>query len=174
MYYVYDPYRVLKPLKRAGPRGSGRWKVITWEDLIKCIVDGCVIEETGERLPGIRDLFTYGVLKQAGFEDPNKVLAEMKKDVDNLLKIASDPKTTYDDVVKAIEDFKAKWSKTLGEKGLKLEDVLIDPDRPDLGPKANMLVWMRGRGQDNADTFYRRWVYAFGSVNWLATPRLAS
>jgi tetrathionate reductase subunit A len=167
VYYVYDPYRVLKPLKRAGPRGSGKWKVITWEELIKCIVDGCEIEETGERLPGIRDLFTYGVLKQAGFEDPNKVLAEMKKDVDNLLKIASDPKTTYDDIVKAIEDFKAKWSKILGEKGLKLEDVLIDPDRPDLGPKANMVVWMRGRGQDNADTFYRRWIYAFGSVNWL-------
>ena len=58
MYYVYDPYRVLKPLKRAGPRGSGKWKVITWEDLIKCIVDGCVIEETGEKLPGIRDLIT--------------------------------------------------------------------------------------------------------------------
>jgi anaerobic selenocysteine-containing dehydrogenase len=24
IHYVYDPYRVLKPLKRAGPRGSGK------------------------------------------------------------------------------------------------------------------------------------------------------
>ncbi|MEM4448223.1 MAG: molybdopterin dinucleotide binding domain-containing protein [Fervidicoccaceae archaeon] len=167
IYYVYDPYRVLKPLKRAGPRGSGKWKTISWEELIKCIVDGCTIEETGERIPGIRDLFTYGVLKQAGFEDPNSVLSDMKKDVDNLMKIAADTQTTYDDLVNAIEEFKAKWSKILGEKGLKLEDVLIDPNRPDLGPKANMLVWFRGRGQDNADVFYRRWVRSLGSVNWL-------
>lgn len=46
------PYRVLKPLKRAGPRGSGKWKTISWEELIKCIVDGCTIEETGEKYPG--------------------------------------------------------------------------------------------------------------------------
>jgi anaerobic selenocysteine-containing dehydrogenase len=119
------------------------------------------------KIPGIRDLFTYGVLNQAGFEDPDSVLSDMKKDVDSLMKIAADTKTTYDDLVNAIEEFKAKWSKILGEKGLKLEDVLIDPNRPDLGPKANMLVWYRGRGQDNADVFYKRWVQSLGSVNWL-------
>ncbi|MGC9130886.1 MAG: molybdopterin dinucleotide binding domain-containing protein [Pyrobaculum sp.] len=166
IHYVYDPYRILKPLKRAGPRGSGKWKVITWEQLIDEIVNGGVIEETGERLPGLREFFVYGKLKEAGFEDPNAVLAEMKKDVDNIMNIAKDPNKTYDDVIKAVEEFKAKWSKTLGEKGLKLEDVLIDPDRPDLGTRANMVMYLRGRGQSHTDEFSLRWINAFGSVNW--------
>ena len=165
IHYVYDPYRVLKPLKRAGPRGSGKWKEITWEQLIDEVVNGGVIEETGERLPGLKEFFVYGKLREAGF-DPNAVLSEMKKDVDSILNIARDPKTTYDDVVKAIEEFKAKWQQRLGEKGLKLEDVLIDPDRPDLGTKANQVMYLRGRGQPHTDYFSQRWLYAFGSVNW--------
>lgn len=28
---VYDPYRIQKPLKRAGPRGSGKWQTISWD-----------------------------------------------------------------------------------------------------------------------------------------------
>lgn len=28
---VYDPERVLTPLKRTGPRGSGQWEPVTWE-----------------------------------------------------------------------------------------------------------------------------------------------
>jgi len=28
---VYDPYRIQHPLKRVGPRGSGRWQTITWD-----------------------------------------------------------------------------------------------------------------------------------------------
>lgn len=28
---VYDPYRIQHPLKRDGPRGSGRWKTISWD-----------------------------------------------------------------------------------------------------------------------------------------------
>ena len=28
---LYDPYRVQHPLRRVGPRGSGRWETITWE-----------------------------------------------------------------------------------------------------------------------------------------------
>ncbi|MFN7105970.1 MAG: molybdopterin-dependent oxidoreductase, partial [Pyrobaculum sp.] len=167
IHYVYDPYRVVKPLRRAGPRGSGKWKTITWEELIKCTVEGCEIPETGERLPGLKDFFVYGKLRDAGFEDPNAVLSAIKKDVDAIMAVAKDPNKTYDDLVKAIKDFKTKWGKTLGEKGLKLEDILIDPDRPDLGTRANMVIWLRGRGQDNADIFYRRWLFAFGSVNWL-------
>ncbi|MFN3804669.1 MAG: molybdopterin dinucleotide binding domain-containing protein [Pyrobaculum sp.] len=167
IHYLYDPYRVVKPLRRAGPRGSGKWKTVTWEELIKCVVDGCVIPETGERLPGLKEFFIYGKLRDAGFEDPNAVLSAMKKDVDAIMTVAKDPAKTYDDLVKAVEEFKAKWGKTLGEKGLKLEDILIDPNRPDLGTRANMVIWLRGRGQDNADVFYRRWTFALGSVNWL-------
>ncbi len=37
---LYDPYRILRPLKRTGPRGSGRFKTITWEQLIDETVNG--------------------------------------------------------------------------------------------------------------------------------------
>jgi anaerobic selenocysteine-containing dehydrogenase len=167
IHYVYDPYRVLKPLKRAGPRGSGKWKVISWEQLIKEVVEGGVIEETNEKLPGLKEFFVYGKLKAAGFEDPNKVLSDIKKDVDSIMTIAKDPAKTYDELVKAIDDFKSKWNNILGEKGLKLDDILIDPNRPDLGTKANMVAWIRGRGQPHADPFYQRFIFAIGSVNWL-------
>uniref|UniRef100_E6PPK4 Putative Molybdopterin oxidoreductase n=1 Tax=mine drainage metagenome TaxID=410659 RepID=E6PPK4_9ZZZZ len=37
---AYDPYRVLVPLKRVGPRGSGQWKPITWDTLITEVTEG--------------------------------------------------------------------------------------------------------------------------------------
>jgi len=167
IHYLYDPYRIIKPLKRAGPRGSGKWKEISWEQLIREVVEGGVIEETGERLPGLKEIFVYGRLRDAGFEKPGEILSAMKKDVDELLAKAADKKVTAEDFEVLLKDFKEKWSKILGEKGLKLEDVLVDPDNPDLGTKANQLVYMRGRGQDNADVFTNRFITAFGSVNWL-------
>lgn len=167
IHYVYDPYRVVKPLKRAGPRGSGKWKVISWEQLIRETVEGGVIEETGERLPGLKDFFVYGKLKQAGVEDPNALLSEIKKDVDGILAKAKDKNVSYEELVKAIDEFKSKWSYRLAQVGLRLEDILIDPDRPDLGFLSNKIVFYRGRGQGHADYFYQRWTYALGSVNWL-------
>lgn len=167
IHYVYDPYRITRPLKRAGPRGSGKWKEISWEQLVKEVVDGGVIEETGERLPGIRQIFVYGLLRDAGFDNPSDILSSLKKDVDELVAKAADKKVTKEEFEALLTSFKEKWSKILGEKGLRLEDVLIDPENPDLGTKANMLVYMRGRGQDNADTFTNRFIKAFGSVNWM-------
>ncbi|BAJ49924.1 molybdopterin oxidoreductase, molybdopterin binding subunit [Candidatus Caldarchaeum subterraneum] len=167
IHYVYDPYRVLKPLKRAGPRGSGKWKTISWEQLVKEVVEGGVIDETGERLPGLKNFFVYGRLKETGVENPNTLLAEIKKDVDSLVAKAKDKNVGIEELTAAIEGFKEKWTTKLGEYGLRLEDVLIDPDRPDLGFLANKIVFVRGRGQGHADYFYQRWVYALGSVNWL-------
>jgi anaerobic selenocysteine-containing dehydrogenase len=167
IHYLYDPYRVLKPLKRAGPRGSGKWKEISWEQLIKEIVEGGVIEETGERLPGLREIFVYGKLRDAGFENPNEVLSAIKMNVDELVAKAADKAVSAEEFEGLVKAFKEKWNKILGEKGLKLGDILIDPDNPDLGTKANQLVYMRGRGQDNADTFSNRFITAFGNVNWL-------
>ncbi|GBC69583.1 Tetrathionate reductase subunit A [archaeon HR01] len=167
IHYVYDPYRVVKPLKRAGPRGSGKWKVISWEQLIREVIEGSVVEETGERLPGLKDFFIYGKLKGAGVEDPNTILSEMKKDIDGLMAKAKDENVSYEELLAAIEEFKSRWSSNLAQFGLGLGDVLIDPDRPDLGFLANKIVFYRGRGQGHADYFYQRWTYALGSVNWL-------
>src|SRR5271155_4939658 len=35
---TYHPDRVKNPLQRTGPRGSGQWKEITWDDAIKQLV----------------------------------------------------------------------------------------------------------------------------------------
>lgn len=37
---LYDPCRITMPLKRTGPRGSNRWTPISWDQLIKEVVEG--------------------------------------------------------------------------------------------------------------------------------------
>jgi anaerobic selenocysteine-containing dehydrogenase len=37
---LYDPFRVAVPIKRIGPRGSGKWQTITWKQAIAEIVAG--------------------------------------------------------------------------------------------------------------------------------------
>jgi anaerobic selenocysteine-containing dehydrogenase len=58
---VYDPDRVLYPMRRTGPRGSGQWKRISWDEAVS--------ELTG-RIKKLRDagtpekfLFHYGRMK---------------------------------------------------------------------------------------------------------------
>lgn len=61
---VYDPNRILTPLKRAGKRGEGKWKPITWEQAIQETVEGGqLFQEIGEEnfiegLRQVRDLKT--------------------------------------------------------------------------------------------------------------------
>lgn len=38
--YMYNPYRIIKPLKRSGPRGSGKFEPIEWEQMISEIAEG--------------------------------------------------------------------------------------------------------------------------------------
>jgi len=45
---LYDPFRVAKPLKRVGPRGSGKWKAIPWEQAVAEIVGGGNLFGEGE------------------------------------------------------------------------------------------------------------------------------
>ncbi len=58
---VYDPDRILFPMKRTGPRGSGRWKRITWDE---------ALQELGGKLKALKDrgepekfMFHYGRMK---------------------------------------------------------------------------------------------------------------
>jgi tetrathionate reductase subunit A len=57
--YLYNPYRLLRPLKRSGPRGSGKFAPIAWEQLVKEIVAGgrlfASIGDDGH-YPGVREL----------------------------------------------------------------------------------------------------------------------
>ncbi|GIU16036.1 thiosulfate reductase PhsA [Shewanella sp. MBTL60-007] len=36
---LYDPHRLVKPIKRTGPRGSGQWQEIEWEEAYQLIAD---------------------------------------------------------------------------------------------------------------------------------------
>jgi tetrathionate reductase subunit A len=106
--YLYDPYRIHLPLKRTGPRGSGRFEPIPWEQLIEEIVEG-------------------GRLFESIGED---------RDVEGLRALHStDP---------------------------------IDPDTPELGPRANQVVWNTGRGQPGRQEFIERFLDAYGSVNYVS------
>ncbi|OGP65459.1 MAG: hypothetical protein A3K22_03850 [Deltaproteobacteria bacterium RBG_16_42_7] len=40
VYALYSPFRLQHPLKRVGPRGSGKWKAIPWTQAIKEICYG--------------------------------------------------------------------------------------------------------------------------------------
>ena len=57
---IGSPHRVLKCLKRAGPRGSGKWKTISFEKLVEEVCEGGDLFGEGhvEGLRAIRDLKT--------------------------------------------------------------------------------------------------------------------
>ncbi|MFZ5868902.1 MAG: molybdopterin-dependent oxidoreductase [Thermodesulfobacteriota bacterium] len=40
VFALYSPFRLQHPLKRMGPRGSGKWQAISWEQAIKEICHG--------------------------------------------------------------------------------------------------------------------------------------
>ncbi|MDP2852376.1 MAG: molybdopterin-dependent oxidoreductase, partial [Gallionella sp.] len=40
IYALYSPARLKHPLKRVGPRGSGKWKTISWDQALTEICDG--------------------------------------------------------------------------------------------------------------------------------------
>lgn len=65
---LYDAYRVTQPLKRVGPRGSGKWKTISWDEALQEIVFGSPDLGT----PGLKDLWAY-VPEEEVKEDWDKV-----------------------------------------------------------------------------------------------------
>lgn len=57
--YVDNPYRIVRPMKRSGPRGSGRFEPIEWETMIQELSEGGqLFAHLGEnrRVPGIKEL----------------------------------------------------------------------------------------------------------------------
>ena len=134
---LYDPYRLRKVLKRAGPRGNGQWQSIDFDKAIDEVVNGGDIFGEGP-VAGLKDVYAL--------RDP-KVAADMAADVDKIKKRQM-----------TVADFKAKHAAHL--------DTLIDPEHPDLGPKNNQLVFMPGRINRGRVHFAKRWLHdAFGSVS---------
>ena len=124
-------------LKRAGPRGSGKWQTIEFDQAIDEIVNGGDLFGDGP-VPGLMDIFVL--------RDPD-LAAEMAADVEAI-----------EGGEMTVAEFKRKHSANL--------DVLIDPDHPDLGPKNNQFVFMPGRiehGRKELDKWFTN--DSFGSVN---------
>lgn len=162
---LYDPYRIIKVLKRAGPRGSNKWKVISFDEAIKEIVEGGYLfkdvpGEESRYVPGFKDLWVWGIVRAKG-GDPAQLSLEMKNDINNIIKARGEEKANL------VESFKSKWAAKLAEYGLKLEDIFIDPDHPDFGTLANQFVFLAGRIEHGRKEFSKRFVIdAFGSINW--------
>uniref|UniRef100_E6QMN8 Molybdopterin oxidoreductase n=1 Tax=mine drainage metagenome TaxID=410659 RepID=E6QMN8_9ZZZZ len=140
----YDPYRLRKVLKRAGPRGSNKWKAIPFDQAVAEITDGGrLFAEIGEErnVSGFKDVF---VLRDAA-------LAKS---------MAADVGFLRGGTMK-VEQFQAKYQDHLS--------VLIDPNQPDLGPKNNQFVFMGGRIAPDREVYAQRFTFGgLGSVNWYA------
>ncbi len=64
---AFDPYRITVPLKRTGPRGSGQWRPIAWQQLLDEVVEGGkIFADTGDPVSadievlGFRGLYAKG------------------------------------------------------------------------------------------------------------------
>ncbi|MEA3548800.1 MAG: molybdopterin-dependent oxidoreductase [Thermodesulfobacteriota bacterium] len=62
--YVYNPYRIIKPLKRSGKRGSGKFEPIEWEQMIEEISGG------GKLFAHLGEERHVGGLKQLNSDEP--------------------------------------------------------------------------------------------------------
>jgi len=139
---LYDPYRIVKVLKRNGPRGANQWKIIPFDQAIAEIVEGgqlfAGIGET-RQVEGLKSLFSLS--------DP-QIAADLGKDAKE---VAAGKMT--------VAEFKNRHAQNL--------DALIDPDHPDLGLKANQFVLQAGRIEHGRKEFAKRFVNnSFGSVNF--------
>ncbi len=139
---LYDPYRIVKVLKRKGPRGSNKWEVISFDQAIDEIVNGgYLFKHIGENryVPGLKDIYALR---------DSKLSKAMAKDAKAVAKGKM-----------SVSDFKKKYRDHL--------DVLIDPNHPDLGPKNNQLVLQFGRIEHGRKELAKRWLGgSFGSVNF--------
>lgn len=144
---LYDPYRIVKVLKRAGKRGSNKWKVISFDEAIKEITEGGkLFADIGENrhIDGLKDVWA---LRDA------KVAKAMSKKVKEILDEKDKQKKKA-----LVEEFKSEFKDNL--------DKLIDPEHPDLGPKNNQFVFMWGRMKAGRSELVGRFVKdAFGSSN---------
>ena len=139
---LYDPYRIVKVLKRNGPRGANKWKVIPFKQAITEIVEGGkLFSEIGEsrHVGGLKDIYA---------SHDSALTSAMAKDAKS---VASGKMS--------VQAFKVKHAAHL--------DALIDPNHPDLGLKNNQFIFQAGRIEHGRKEFGKRFVHnSFGSVNF--------
>ncbi len=55
---IYNPDRLLSPLKRVGKRGEGKWQKISWDDALDLLINGGEI--AGRKVKGLKTLRDEG------------------------------------------------------------------------------------------------------------------
>jgi len=146
---AYDPYRLVKVLKRAGKRGENKWVTIDFHQAVDEIVNGGklfanVPGEENRVVEGLKDVWAIRdpKLMKAISDDVSKILAEKDKEKRKAL----------------IEKFKTDHAAHL--------DKMIDPNHPDLGPKNNQILYFWGRQKPGrADFVHRFFGSGLGTVN---------
>jgi tetrathionate reductase subunit A len=134
---LYDPYRIVKVLKRDGKRGENKWKTIPFDQALKEITEGGNLFGEGN-VDGLKDIFVL--------RDP-KLAKELAEDSE---KVPAKKMT--------IEEFKQKHADNLR--------YLIDPEHPDLGPKNNQFCLNWGRLKAGRSELFKRFANnALGSAN---------
>jgi anaerobic selenocysteine-containing dehydrogenase len=145
---VYDPYRIIKVLKRDGKRGDNRWKSIPFNKAVKEIVEGGKLfaHVNGEENRVVEGLRSIMALLD---ERASKEMAEdIKKYWDEKEAVRK---------TQLLDEFKRKYARHLG--------TLIDAEHPDLGPKNNQLVIAWGRLKGGRSDFIKRFGTGFGTTN---------
>ncbi|MBF0509031.1 MAG: molybdopterin-dependent oxidoreductase [Deltaproteobacteria bacterium] len=133
---LYDPYRLVKVLKRAGKRGENKWKTISYDQAVNEIANGGNLFGEG-KVEGLKEIcpLTDPAIAETLAKDANKVAAKEM----------------------TIDDFKTKHADNL--------KYLIDPNHPDLGPKNNQFCLYWGRMKGGRNEFLRRFGQALGTIN---------
>lgn len=136
---LYDPYRITKILKRAGPRGANKWQTIPFDQAIDEIVEG-------------GDLFGEGPV-----DGLNQIIALTDA---NLSKEMHDDVSSIKSGKMTVTEFKTKHADHL--------HLLINPDHPDLGPKNNQFSLVAGRAEHGRKELFKRFIKeTFGSPNYV-------
>jgi len=144
---TYDPYRIVKVMKRAGKRGENRWRTIPFYQAIDEIITGGYLFK---EVPGEERRMVTGLKDIYALRDP-KIMKEMGDDIKKLARSK--------DKQAAVADFKRKHAANL--------HYLIDPDHPDAGPKNNQMIYAWGRKKSGRSEFALRFFRDyFGTANY--------
>jgi tetrathionate reductase subunit A len=121
---LYDPYRVTVPLKRSGPRGSGKWEAISWPQLISEVVGGGYLfrnvpGEQNRHVGGFAEMWDHG-------KGPNKPIDPM----DSGLGSATNGLVMYYGAAEAGQtDFISRFATSFGTVNVEAADAICDLNR---------------------------------------------
>jgi anaerobic selenocysteine-containing dehydrogenase len=142
---VYDPYRIVKVLKRKSGtrRGENKWETVEFQQAVQEIVEGGNLFGEGN-VPGLRESYALTDAKLAKeMSDAVKTILS-EKDLEKKQAL--------------VEEFKQTFAADL--------DKLIDPNHPDFGPRNNQVVFNWGRLKGGRSDFINRFFRdGYGTTN---------